>query len=373
MIRAQEDLSVRSQNSLDGANQNDGGLLSDDDDDDELEYSTLGVEYDVFDEQVSDNIDWAEDANWNQTHYDFTRCLYPDPVARLQQLAVQADRQEHHASPINRNSLNPRQLKFIQLIETLLQYGPSDSSTDGGGGLSRCCVLRGRGGTGKSYVMDYLRQNLGQGEVLATATTGKAAILINGSTVYNRRTGLALPITKGKKLCWKQLNGREKQKLQQTHKNVRILFIDEYTMLQQAYLEIINKRLQEIMGNNRLFGGIVVVLVGDTAQLPPVGGDPLYGRKRQGCLPSQHLYFEHFKSVIELTEIRRVDPTDPDSQWFESYLGRLANAEVTHADYTKVCELCSKHSMGVEEWNARGFSDPNTTNLFPTNVDVDNY
>jgi len=134
MIRAQEHLSVRSQNSLDGANQNDGGgLLSDDDDDDELEYSTLGVEYDNYDEQVADNIEWAEDANWNQTHHDFTRCLFPDPVSRLKQLAIQAERPEENlGSPINRNSLNQRQLKFIQLIETLLQYGPADSSTDGG-------------------------------------------------------------------------------------------------------------------------------------------------------------------------------------------------------------------------------------------------
>ena len=169
------------------------------------------------------------------------------------------------------------------------------------------------------------------------------------------------------------MDARVKNLLQKKHENVRVVFIDEYSMLNQPYLQIINKRLQEIKGNDRLFGGVVLVMVGDTAQLPPVKGKPLYSRDARGCLSSQWLYFHQFTSVIELVESRRVDATDPDSAWFKDFLDRLADAEVTQADYDKVCQMCSKHSMGVDEWNERGFGDPDITHLFSTNADVDKH
>ena len=54
-----------SQNSLDGGNEVgnvDSGLLGNDDNGDafELEYSTLGQEYDPFDDNVDDNLEWDD-------------------------------------------------------------------------------------------------------------------------------------------------------------------------------------------------------------------------------------------------------------------------------------------------------------------------
>ena len=51
-------------------------------------------------------------------------------------------------------------------------------------------------------------------------------------------------------------------------------------------------------------------------------------------------------------------------------LNRLADAEGTRADYDWVRRLCSRHSMTAQEWDRRGFNDPNITHLYPTNNEV---
>ena len=41
------------------------------------------------------------------------------------------------------------------------------------------------------------------------------------------------------------------------------MIIDEFSMLKQKELHYVNKRLQQIMGNNLPFGGVAIVLIGD--------------------------------------------------------------------------------------------------------------
>ena len=108
--------------------------------------------------------------------------------------------------------------------------------------MSLCVLLQGRGGSGKSYVMKYLEENLIEGQVLTMATTGNSETVINGSTVYNKCSGVALPVAR--KVKWTKLDSRRRIELQQKHQNVRIVFIDDYSMLEQKYRWIVNKRLQ---------------------------------------------------------------------------------------------------------------------------------
>lgn len=66
----------------------------------------------------------------------------------------------------------------------------------------------------------------------------------------------------------------------------------------------------------------------------------------------------------------RADANDPNQAQFKAFLNRLADAEVTRADYDWVRRLCSRHSMTAQEWDRRGFNDPNITHLYPTNNEV---
>ena len=65
------------------------------------------------------------------------------------------------------------------------------------------------------------------------------------------------------------MTGRTLIELQQKWKHRKLLILDEFSMLRQKELFFINERLQQIMCSENLFGGLVVVLIGDPGQLPP--------------------------------------------------------------------------------------------------------
>ena len=136
-----------------------------------MEYSTLGQESDPFDDNVDENLEWDDNRDWQLMHHDFNEFLHLDPVDKLQQIAMrETATKEQYSTPISCDNLNARQELFFKLIFELLsqEYAGSqtNSYTDGRDGLSRCVLLRGRGGSGKSYVMKYLEENLGEGQVL---------------------------------------------------------------------------------------------------------------------------------------------------------------------------------------------------------------
>ena len=64
----------------------------------------------------------------------------------------------------------------------------------------------------------------------------------------------------------------------------------------------------------------------------------------------------------------RADATDQAQ--FKAFLNRLADAEVTRTNHDWVRRRCSRHSMTAQEWDRRGFNDPNITHLYPTNNEV---
>ena len=141
-------------------------------------------------------------------------------------------------------------------------------------------IVVGEGGTGKSYLIKAIRNFL-QSRCAIAAPTGKAAFNIGGVTLHSL---LQLPI-KGRNLS--DLKGRRLIKLQETLGNVDYIIIDEYSVLWQATLALIDKRCREASGlHSETFGDKSIILISDQGQLPPVGDKPLY----------------HCKPVTELCE-----------------------------------------------------------------------
>jgi hypothetical protein len=62
-----------------------------------------------------------------------------------------------------------------------------------------------------------------------------------------------------------------------------------------------------------------------------------------------HLYFNHFTSVVELTENNQIDPDDEDAVVFEEFLDRLADGLCSTEDCKLVTKKCSEHSMSRHE------------------------
>ena len=96
-------------------------------------------------------------------------------------------------------------------------------------------LIMGVAGTGKSYLIDSLR-NLLQGTCKVLAYTGKASFNVNGVTLHSL---LKLPIG-SKRHC--ELKGIPLQQLQNDLENVQYLIIDEYSFVGQSLLGWIDNR-----------------------------------------------------------------------------------------------------------------------------------
>jgi len=137
--------------------------------------------------------------------------------------------------------------------------------------LSGLCVMIGSGGFGKSEVSLAIKRQLGAA-VAVTAMTGKAGSLISGTTLH---AFAHLPIKKQHKCA---LSSSMLGNFQTSLQDVTHLIVDEFTMMSQEVLYFLDVRLREGKVSTLPFGGMNIIMVGDTAQLPPVQGLSLWAR-----------------------------------------------------------------------------------------------
>jgi len=129
--------------------------------------------------------------------------------------------------------------------------------------------LTGSAGSGKTYVLNRYIQYLKKRKVpvAVTASTGIAATHMGGMTIHSW-SGIGVRDTiSGNDLR----NMRSKKYLQKNMEDVKVLIIDEISMLHKKQLEAVNLVSQSFKENEQAFGGIQVVFSGDFFQLPPIG------------------------------------------------------------------------------------------------------
>lgn len=134
-------------------------------------------------------------------------------------------------------------------------------------------ALLGPAGTGKSLAVQRIRDALvathGAARVAVTASTGAAAFLVGGRTLHSfAGTG------GGEEERFGMLFNKA-TKCEDTVKRwagTAALIVDEISMIDAAYFDLLNRVAQRNRGNRRPFGGMQVIVVGDFLQLPPVRG-----------------------------------------------------------------------------------------------------
>ena len=80
-----------------------------------------------------------------------------------------------------------------------------------------------------------------------------------------------IPVTARETDVFIPLKSKPLKEIQQEFNDIEMILIDEYSMLSQVMLNKIDLRLRQAKNNNKIFGGISVVLIGDPGQLLPVG------------------------------------------------------------------------------------------------------
>ncbi|KAB7892299.1 AAA family ATPase [Poseidonibacter ostreae] len=128
--------------------------------------------------------------------------------------------------------------------------------------------LTGSAGTGKTHILNEFVLYLKSRKIIPTivAPTGIAASHLNGQTIHSYFS-LGIRDSIDESFISNLL---DKKYLQTRFKKLKILIIDEISMVSPNIFSSIDKILKAFKQTNKPFGGIQVILSGDFFQLPPI-------------------------------------------------------------------------------------------------------
>lgn len=215
-------------------------------------------------------------------------------------------------------------------------------------------LLTGPAGTGKSFTIQYILDTLKQNNknYAMTATTGTAAVLIEGQTLHSF---MKIGLGNGSLID----NIRRIKRYPNTFKSIgalEVLIIDEVSMLDAELFDKISDIFASVKAHHfnnkdlllKPFGGLQLILVGDFCQLAPING--LY------CFLSKSWDKLQIKTIM-LDEIIRQN----GDQLFIKLLQIVRKGKCTDNIITVLNKLK----------NTEFHQDIRPTRLYPMNVDVD--
>lgn len=204
-------------------------------------------------------------------------------------------------------ALNLKQKELCDRVSGAIQTGNSFAG-----------FVQASAGTGKTFLFStLLAMTRGEGRsALALAYTGVASLLMeDGQTMHSC---FKLPVdddaaSDTEPLSWGIVPGTPQAN---RIRNASLIICDEICSASKIHLEIIDRGLQELMGNNTLFGGKVLLAGGDFKQTLPVCPGASKPHVLLKCLPTSYLWdqLEHYS----LTENMRIST---------SYLGTAQDNE----------------------------------------------
>jgi hypothetical protein len=231
---------------------------------------------------------------------------------------------------LNAPNLSPEQCLAMATIQEMVQ-----NVDDGNNNL---LAVIASAGTGKTFFINHavaLLLSQGIATLCVAASALAATLLPQGKTAH---AGLKIPIK-----CDDHSYCSWDMETRRLLKSMTVLFWDEISMVSYQVAETVDRSLRNLMGNDRKFGGKVVVFCGDFRQLPPVvkPGDGQYHSllNRDWFLSARKATFTH--------NFRLCDDAD-----YEELLPKIGDGIV---DEIPIPVSCIAHSL--EEAITRVYGD----------------
>ncbi|MCP4161026.1 MAG: AAA family ATPase [Deltaproteobacteria bacterium] len=222
--------------------------------------------------------------------------------------------------------LNKKQREFLyHVLHTTRTSGkPYHIFLTGGAGVGKSVLINALYEClQRYYIHNSNEEKLDMPRVMLMAQTGTAAFNIQGKTWNN-----AMKILPQQK--YQQLSSSTAERYyREIYQYLKVIIIDEVSLIGNKALYNTHRRLCEIMHNDKPFGGVNVICVGDLFQLQPVMDEWIFKQldnNDYGML-STNMWQRYFK-CYELDEIMR---QKDDKSWAQ-LLNRLREGNHTDID-----------------------------------------
>ena len=257
-------------------------------------------------------------------------------------------------------SLNEKQRQFFYhvLHSVKTKDDPLRLFLSGGAGVGKSTVTNALYEALIRYLNSIVGENPDDVKVVKTAPTGKAAFNIKGNTLH---AAFKIPANRGFEYC--ALDSDRLNTIRAHLKKLKVIFIDEISMVGSGMFNFLNLRLQQITGTKEPFGGISLITVGDLFQLKPVFDKWIFENSQIGYNAlASNIWTEYF-NLFELTEIMR----QKDDKQFAELLNRLREGNHSEDDIA----ILKQRLLNVRPVDNN--YPMNMTHLFTTNASVDSH
>ena len=257
-------------------------------------------------------------------------------------------RSYHHENEWSENAyhaevskLNKKQFQFVSEFLFHLKCSQPDKQL--------LWFLSGGAGVGKTTAVNVLYQAVrrhfnslpGQDhsslQIVKCAFTGKASHQVQGYTI---NTLFKMPFGRERKR--EELKGSKLAELQSKLGNLKVLIVDEISMVDNDMWNDMSYRLRQIKEQMDVaFGGVHVLAVGDLFQLPPVKGRRIWEmgqiEEETGKVKGHPLGTDTWIEEIRLYEFDEIMRQKDEKAWAE-FLNRLRESPLTDDDCNYIKE-----------------------------------
>ena len=200
-------------------------------------------------------------------------------------------------------SLNTKQRKIV--LDLLHHVETSEEQI--------CRFISGGAGVGKTHtthmIYETLLRHYTKGLdtdpndifILKVAPTGKAAFLIKGNTIHS-----TFKVPCNQAMNYIPLSSSQLNTMRITFRSLKFLIVDEVSMVGRKMLNFMDRRLKDVRGTDKVFGGISVLFIGDLFQLKPVMDSYVFLHNNSSAYgPLEPNLWKENVDMIELNEIMR--------------------------------------------------------------------